>query len=78
MVLGGSGSQFGVVLAAAILVVLPELGRSFSEYRMLLFGAAMIAIMVWRPGGLLAERKPTVKSGAATLPPVALPMRRIA
>ena len=78
VVLGGSGSQFGVVLAAAILVVLPELGRSFSEYRMLLFGAAMIAIMVWRPGGLLAERKPTVKSGAATLPPVALPMRRIA
>ena len=62
VVLGGSGSQFGVVLAACVLVLLPELGRNFSEYRMLLFGAAMMAIMVWRPGGLLAERRATVSS----------------
>lgn len=62
VVLGGSGSQFGVVLAACVLVLLPELGRNFSEYRMLLFGAAMVAIMVWRPGGLLAQRRPTLHS----------------
>jgi len=62
VVFGGSGSQLGVVLAASLLVLLPELGRSFSEYRMLLFGAAMIAIMVWRPGGILSERTPTVRS----------------
>ena len=62
VVLGGSGSQFGVVLAACVLVLLPELGRHFSEYRMLLFGAAMMAIMVWRPGGLLAERHTTLSS----------------
>lgn len=60
VVLGGSGSQFGVVLGACVLVLLPELGRHFSEYRMLLFGAAMVAIMVWRPGGLLAQRQPTL------------------
>jgi len=62
VVLGGSGSQLGVVLAATLLVVLPELGRSFSEYRMLLFGTAMIAIMVWRPGGLLSQRRATLKT----------------
>jgi branched-chain amino acid transport system permease protein len=60
VVLGGMGSQFGVVLAATVIVVLPELGRQFAEYRMLLFGAAMVGIMVWRPRGLLANRRPTV------------------
>ena len=61
VVLGGMGSQVGVVLAAAVLVGLPELGRSFSEFRMLLFGLAMVAIMVWRPGGLLAGRRPSIR-----------------
>jgi len=60
VVLGGMGSQLGVVLAALVLVMLPELGRDFAEYRMLLFGFAMIVIMVWRPGGILANRTPTL------------------
>jgi branched-chain amino acid transport system permease protein len=60
VVLGGMGSQLGVVLAAALLVVLPEMARGFAEYRMLLFGAAMVAIMIWRPGGLLGHRDPTI------------------
>jgi branched-chain amino acid transport system permease protein len=61
VVLGGMGSQTGVVLAATVLVVLPEMARQFEEYRMLLFGAAMVAIMVWRPGGLLGGRDPTIR-----------------
>ena len=61
VVLGGMGSQMGVVLAATLLVVLPEMARDFAEYRMLLFGAAMVAIMVWRPGGLLGHREPTIR-----------------
>ena len=61
VVLGGMGSQIGVVLAATVLVVLPELAREFEQYRMLLFGAAMVAIMVWRPGGLLGHRDPTIR-----------------
>ncbi|KPC51904.1 high-affinity branched-chain amino acid ABC transporter permease LivM [Amantichitinum ursilacus] len=65
VVLGGMGSQLGVVIAALLLVVLPELGRDFSEYRMFLFGAAMILIMVWRPGGIIAKREPTLRLGAA-------------
>jgi branched-chain amino acid transport system permease protein len=44
-----------------VLVLLPELGRDFAEYRMLLFGAAMILIMIWRPGGILSHREPTLR-----------------
>lgn len=61
VVLGGMGSQIGVVLAALVLILLPEAGREFAEFRMLLFGAAMVLIMIWRPRGLLAERAPTVR-----------------
>lgn len=60
VVLGGLGSQLGVVIAACLLIVLPELGREFAQYRMLLFGAAMILIMAWRPKGLVSARKPSV------------------
>ncbi|MEF8697925.1 MAG: high-affinity branched-chain amino acid ABC transporter permease LivM [Candidatus Accumulibacter sp. UW26] len=65
VVLGGMGSQLGVVLASLVLVLLPELGRDFAEYRMLVFGAAMILIMVWKPGGILSHREPTVRHLAA-------------
>ena len=60
VVLGGMGSQIGVVLAAVVLIVLPELGRALAQFRMLVFGGAMVGIMVWRPGGLLAHREPTL------------------
>jgi branched-chain amino acid transport system permease protein len=65
VVLGGMGSQIGVVLAAAVIVLLPEIGREFETYRMLIFGAAMVLIMIWRPQGLLAHREPTLRLGAA-------------
>jgi branched-chain amino acid transport system permease protein len=61
VVLGGMGSQIGVVLAALVLVLLPEFGREFEQFRMLLFGAAMVMIMIWRPRGLLAHRDPTIR-----------------
>ena len=61
VVLGGMGSQMGVVLASLVLVLLPELGRDFAEYRMLLFGTAMILIMIWRPGGIRSRREPTLR-----------------
>jgi branched-chain amino acid transport system permease protein len=61
VVLGGMGSQTGVVLAALVLVTLPEFGRQFAEFRMLIFGAAMVGIMVWRPRGLLAHRDPSIR-----------------
>ncbi len=61
VVLGGTGSQLGVVIAAIVLVTLPEFGRELVQFRMLLFGAAMIAIMVWRPRGIMALRTPSVR-----------------
>ncbi len=64
VVLGGMGSQMGVVLAALLLVLLPEL-RFFAEFRMLFFGAAMVLIMIWRPQGLLAHREPSLRLGPA-------------
>jgi len=61
VVLGGMGSQIGVVIAALFIVLLPEVGREFADFRMIVFGIAMIAIMVWRPGGLLSQRVPTIR-----------------
>ncbi|MEO8411349.1 MAG: branched-chain amino acid ABC transporter permease, partial [Propionivibrio sp.] len=61
VVLGGMGSQLGVVLASLVLVLLPEVGREFAEYRMLVFGAAMVLIMIWRPAGILSHREPTMR-----------------
>ena len=60
VVLGGMGSQLGIVLAAVVLVGLQEL-RAFAEFRMLIFGAAMVAIMVWRPRGLISRREPSLR-----------------
>ncbi len=69
VVLGGMGSQIGVVLAAILLIGLPEFFRDLQQYRMLAFGAAMVFIMVWRPRGLLAHREPTLRMGARAPPP---------
>ncbi|MDE1172213.1 MAG: high-affinity branched-chain amino acid ABC transporter permease LivM [Parvibaculaceae bacterium] len=63
VVLGGMGSQIGIVFAALLLVGLPEWFRELEQYRMLAFGAAMVLIMLWRPRGLLASRSPTVRLG---------------
>ena len=60
VVLGGMGSQVGVVLAAVLLIGMPEFFRELEAYRMLAFGAGMVAIMIWRPRGLLAHRDPTI------------------
>ncbi|MEJ2229040.1 MAG: high-affinity branched-chain amino acid ABC transporter permease LivM, partial [Alphaproteobacteria bacterium] len=60
VVLGGLGSQTGIVIAAAVLVGSSEFFRDLEEYRMLLFGMAMVSIMVWRPRGLISTRIPTV------------------
>jgi branched-chain amino acid transport system permease protein len=61
VVLGGFGSQIGVVFAAILLIGLPEFFRDLQQYRMLAFGGAMVGIMLWRPAGLLAHREPTIR-----------------
>ena len=61
VVLGGMGSQLGVILAAIVMILLPELMREFSDYRMLMFGALMVLMMIWRPQGLLPMQRPNME-----------------
>ncbi|QOL16407.1 high-affinity branched-chain amino acid ABC transporter permease LivM [Dickeya dianthicola] len=61
VVLGGMGSQFAVILAAILLVVSRELMRDLNEYSMLLLGALMVLMMIWRPQGLLPMKRPQIK-----------------
>ncbi len=73
VVLGGMGSQIGVAIAAVVMIGGTEIMRQITflkhifgptfdptQYRMLLFGLAMVAIMRWRPRGLIATRAPSV------------------
>lgn len=56
VVLGGMGSNLGVILGSAFLVLMPEYLRAFSEYRMIIFASAMVLMMVFRPQGLIAPK----------------------
>src|SRR5215470_15927213 len=73
VVLGGMGSQIGVAIAAVFMIGGTEIMRKIdflkeifgptfdpTQYRMLLFGLAMVAMMRWRPRGLIATRTPSV------------------
>jgi branched-chain amino acid transport system permease protein len=55
VILGGMGTIPGAVLGAAILFVLPEKLREFSDYRLLIFGLALVVIMRFRPQGLIPD-----------------------
>lgn len=57
VVLGGMGSITGVAIAAFILILAPEYLRAFSEYRMLIFGAIMVIMMIFRPQGLISGER---------------------
>lgn len=72
VVLGGLGSQVGVVIAAVVMIGGIELLRNLNflqavfgagfdptQYRMLFFGLAMVLIMVWKPRGLISTRDPS-------------------
>jgi branched-chain amino acid transport system permease protein len=73
VVLGGMGSQIGVAIAAIAMIGGTEIMRDMNflkeifgntfdptQYRMLIFGFAMVLIMIWRPRGLIATREPSV------------------
>ncbi len=59
VVLGGMGSVLGVICGALILILLPEYLRVFSEYRLLVFGAVLVTMMVFRPGGIISQVRRT-------------------
>lgn len=52
VILGGMGSMIGVIIAAIVLTILPELLRSVSEYRMIIYALLLIGMMLLRPQGL--------------------------
>jgi branched-chain amino acid transport system permease protein len=73
VVLGGMGSQIGVAVAAVVMIGGTEIMRDLgflrdifgptfdpTQYRMLLFGLAMVLIMIWRPRGLISTREPSI------------------
>jgi branched-chain amino acid transport system permease protein len=57
VVLGGMGSITGVVLAAAMLTIMPELFREFADYRMPVYALALILVMIVRPQGLFGIKE---------------------
>jgi branched-chain amino acid transport system permease protein len=57
VILGGMGSIPGVVVGSFVLVGLPELLREFAEYRLLIYGVILMAIMILRPEGLIPSRR---------------------
>jgi branched-chain amino acid transport system permease protein len=57
VVLGGAGNMPGIVLGAVVVAYLPERFRAFSDYRVLIFGGALIVMMIFRPQGLLPSRR---------------------
>ena len=65
IVIGGRGSIPGVVLGALVIIGLPELFREFAEYRFLLYGVALILVMLWRPEGLMPAKVGREKSDEA-------------
>jgi branched-chain amino acid transport system permease protein len=73
VVLGGLGSQIGVVIASVVMIGGIEMLRNIGflsdifgpdfdpvKYRMLIFGLAMVGIMIWKPRGLISTREPTI------------------
>jgi branched-chain amino acid transport system permease protein len=61
VVLGGMGSAAGVVVGSFVLILLPEYLRAFSDYRMILFGAIMVMMMVFRPQGIISSVRRTYR-----------------
>ncbi len=57
IIVGGLGSIPGVIIGAVALVGLPELLREFAEYRLLVYGAVLVFMMLKRPEGLLPEAR---------------------
>jgi branched-chain amino acid transport system permease protein len=57
VVLGGMGSIPGVMIGAAVLILLPEYLREYSDYRMLIFGLIMVVMMVFRPQGIIPSTR---------------------
>lgn len=66
VVVGGIGSTWGVVAGAVLLTVFPEMFRFLGDYRLLVFGALLVAVMLFNPGGLAGLVRAALRRGAAS------------
>jgi len=57
VLIGGMGSIPGVIIGSAAVSLFPEIFRAFAKYRMLIFGAAMVIMMIFRPGGIWPRKR---------------------
>ncbi len=57
VVLGGAGNRIGVIVGAVIVAYLPERFREFTDYRFLIFGSVLVLVMIFRPQGLIPNRR---------------------
>ena len=69
VLIGGMGSIPGVLIGAAAISLFPEVFRAFAQYRMLIFGAAMVAMMIFRPGGIWPRKRGAVKLKSLLMKP---------
>ncbi|MBF0462878.1 MAG: high-affinity branched-chain amino acid ABC transporter permease LivM [Magnetococcales bacterium] len=76
VVLGGMGSTTGVVVAALLLTVVPEMLRDFADYRVLFVGVAMVLMMIWRPRGLRQRRRPVFQVEPSPQPAFVNPVKK--
>ena len=61
VLIGGMGSIPGVLIGAAAISLFPEFFRTFAQYRMLIFGAVMVIMMIFRPGGIWPRKRGAIK-----------------
>ncbi len=59
VILGGAGSIPGVLLGAILIIGLPEFFQELQQYRLLIFGIALVAMMIFRPQGILPPKPHT-------------------
>jgi branched-chain amino acid transport system permease protein len=57
VILGGMGNTVGVIIAAIVLTVLPEVLRPVADYRMIIYSLLLIVLMLTRPQGLFTPRR---------------------
>jgi ABC-type branched-subunit amino acid transport system permease subunit len=55
IVLGGLGNLWGTVVAASIILVIPEKLQAIQEFRLLIFSLLVLGILVFRPAGILSR-----------------------
>jgi branched-chain amino acid transport system permease protein len=60
------GSIPGVIIAALLLILLPEYLRAIADYRMLVFGATLVLMMIFRPNGLFTAKRAMLGQGSTS------------